>query len=80
MLLRRRLIPDLGLLAVDPDEVRAERLTGLREERRLEGPVFAGVNARISRSRSTTSRTATDCTRPAERPDRTLRQSSGLSV
>ena len=38
------------------------------------------VNARISRSRSTTIRTATDCTRPAERPGRTLRHSSGLSV
>ena len=31
------------------------------------------VNARISRSRSTTRRTATDCTRPADRPERTLR-------
>ena len=32
------------------------------------------VNARISRSRSTTSRTATDWTRPADRPDRILRE------
>ena len=38
------------------------------------------VKAAISRSRSTTSRTATDCTRPAERPPRTFRDSSGLSV
>ena len=38
------------------------------------------VNARISRSRSTTMRTATDCTRPADRPPRTLRDRSGLSV
>ena len=38
------------------------------------------VNARISRSRSTTIRTATDCTRPADRPPRTLRDRSGLSV
>ena len=38
------------------------------------------VNARISRSRSTTIRTATDCTRPAESPARTLRHSKGLSV
>ena len=32
----------------------------------------------ISRSRSTTSLSATDCTRPALRPRRTLSQSSGL--
>ncbi len=32
-----------------------------------------------SRSRSTTSRVATDCTRPADRPWRTLRQSTGLT-
>ena len=38
------------------------------------------VKARISRSRSTTIRTATDCTRPAESPPRTLRDRSGLSV
>ncbi len=38
------------------------------------------VNARIARSRSTTSRTATLCTRPALRPERTLRDTSGLSV
>ncbi len=38
------------------------------------------TNARISRSRSTTRRTATDWTRPAERPERTFREMSGLSV
>ena len=38
------------------------------------------TNDRISRSRSTTRRTATDWTRPAERPERTLREISGLSV
>ena len=37
------------------------------------------LKARISRSRSTTMRTATDWTRPAERPVRTFFQSSGLS-
>ena len=37
-----------------------------------------GTNALISRSRSTISRTATDCTRPAESPRRTFFQSSGL--
>ncbi len=38
------------------------------------------LKARISRSRSTTSRTATDWTRPADSPERTLREMSGLSV
>ena len=37
-----------------------------------------GSKARISRSRSQTKRTATDCTRPALRPRRTLFHSSGL--
>ena len=39
-----------------------------------------GTKARISFSRSTISRTATDWTRPAERPLRTLRQRKGLSL
>ena len=38
------------------------------------------VKARISRSRSTTRRSATDWTRPALKPPRTFRESSGLSV
>ena len=38
------------------------------------------VKAVISRSRSTTRRTATDWTRPADKPPRTLRDRSGLSV
>ncbi|MFO0873211.1 MAG: hypothetical protein U0575_04480 [Phycisphaerales bacterium] len=37
----------------------------------------SGTNAAISRSRSTTRRTATDCTRPALRPRATFFQSSG---
>ena len=37
------------------------------------------TKARISRSRSVMRRTATDCTRPAERPRRTFFQRSGLS-
>ena len=37
----------------------------------------AARNAMRSRSRSTTSRVATDCTRPADRPCRTLRHSTG---
>jgi len=36
-----------------------------------------GTNAWISRSRSTISRTATDCTRPADSPRRILSHSSG---
>ena len=39
----------------------------------------SGVNARISRSRSTTSRTATDCTRPADSPRATFDHSNGDS-
>src|SRR5262249_33855312 len=39
----------------------------------------SGTKARISRSRSTMMRTATDCTRPADNPRRTFCQSSGES-
>ena len=38
----------------------------------------SGWNASISRSRSTISRSATDCTRPADSPRRTLLHSTGL--
>ena len=37
-----------------------------------------GTNALISASRSTTRRTATDCTRPADSPRRTFVHSTGL--
>ena len=37
----------------------------------------AARNAMRSRSRSTTRRVATDCTRPADRPRATLRQRTG---
>ncbi len=37
-----------------------------------------GLNAAISSSRSKMRRTATDCTRPADRPRRTLVHSTGL--
>ncbi len=40
----------------------------------------SGTKARISRSRSTIRRTATDCTRPAERPRAILAHSSGESM
>ena len=39
-----------------------------------------GVNARISRSRSTSMRSATVCTRPADSPFLTVFQSSGLAL
>jgi len=39
-----------------------------------------GTNASISRSRSQIRRTATDWTRPALKPPRTFRHSSGLSL
>jgi len=38
----------------------------------------SGMKARIASSRSTTSRTATDCTRPADRPRCTLFHRIGL--
>ena len=39
-----------------------------------------GLNARISRSRSTISRSATVCTRPAEMPFFTVFQRTGLAL
>jgi hypothetical protein len=39
----------------------------------------SGTNARISSSRSTIRRSATDCTRPAEMPEATVRHSTGES-
>ncbi len=45
---------------------------------RRDVPVLFGNERSISRSRSHTSFNATDCTRPALRPRRTLSQSSGL--
>ena len=40
----------------------------------------SGINARISRSRSTTSFTATDCTRPADKPRAIFSQSNGDTI
>ena len=68
----------------------ADRLAVLLEQLRLElgrlrtgqpAKMFqysSGTNFSISRSRSQTSFSATDCTRPALSPRRTLSQSSGL--
>ena len=40
----------------------------------------SATNARISRSRSQIMRSATDCTRPADSPRRTLSQRMGLTL
>ena len=40
----------------------------------------SGLKARISSSRSTISRTATDCTRPAERPRRIFLPQEGAEL
>ena len=40
----------------------------------------SGINALISRSRSTSKRTATDCTRPAESPRATFAHSKGDTI
>ena len=76
-----RLVGDVERLAVDPDELGGERRRPSAVARIASIVQYSrAVNASISRSRSTTSRTATDWTRPADRPPRTLRDSSGLSV
>jgi len=50
----------------------------LRSQIGVEDQYSTGWNASISRSRSTTSRTATDCTLPAERPRFTFDHRIGL--
>jgi hypothetical protein len=68
---------DLDLLAVRLDEPRDERL--FRLSPRSPTPTFqysSGTNASISRSRSTMSLSATDCTRPALSPNASLLQTS----
>ena len=64
MALGRRLVGTRGFLAVDSNQLGGERLASGRREDRLDRPVLARREASISRSRSTTSRTATDWTRP----------------
>ena len=73
-------VADLERLAVDLDELGLELVARsvARSARRVQ--YSRATKASISRSRSTTRRTATDWTRPAERPPRTLRDRSGLSV
>ena len=74
-----RLVGELGLLAVQLRQPGAERRRATCPRARASSVQYSsGTKALISRSRSTISRTATDCTRPAERPRRTFFQSSGL--
>ena len=73
-------VEPLDLLAVGADEARLEGVAARRRQRRDQRPVFAGTNFSISSSRSQTSRSATDCTRPAERAPGSLRHSTGESV
>ncbi len=79
--LRGLAVTDVQRLAVDPDDVRGELGAVRRSASSASSVQYSrAVKARISRSRSTTIRTATDWTRPADRPPRTLLDSSGLSV
>ena len=67
--------------AVDADDLGREAARRRRSSRIAWIVQYSrAVKAVISRSRSTTRRTATDWTRPADKPPRTLRDSSGLSV
>ena len=71
---------DRDALAVDADEACLEALVCLLSpdaSRASRVQYSTGLNALISRSRSTIRRRATVCTRPAERPRRTLSQSRG---
>lgn len=61
--------------ASKPSDVESCSSSGDRVAVRSQYP--AAVNARRSRSRSTTSRVAADCTRPADRPGPILRHSTG---
>ena len=71
----------LDLLAVGADEAGLEGVAARRGERRRPATsIRAATNFSISSSRSQTSRSATDCTRPAERAPGSLRHSTGESV
>ena len=68
------------LLAVGADQARLEGfLRGVASVAAIDQYSLA-TNFSISSSRSQTSRSATDCTRPAERAPGSLRQSTGESV
>jgi hypothetical protein len=69
----------LQLLAAEMREVGGE-ISALGREVSLDGPIFLRLEASISSSRSQISRSATDCTRPAERAPGNFRHSTGDSV
>ena len=76
-----RLVGDVEGRAVDADDLGRRSVSPVGVARIASIVQYSrAVNASISRSRSTTRRTATDWTRPADRPPRTLRDRSGLSV
>ncbi len=68
------------LLAVGADETRFESFVARRGQRRRDRPVFLRNKLLDSSSRSQTSRSATDCTRPAEREPGSFRHSTGERV
>ncbi len=71
-------VEPLDLLAIGTDETRLEGLVARGRERRNQRPILAlATNFSISSSRSLTSRSATDWTRPAERAPGSLRHSTG---
>ena len=81
--IRARVAASFGRLALSPRtslSVATNSGGVLPRSRACSDQYSTGTNARISRSRSTISRSATDCTRPAESPRRTFSQSSGDSL
>ncbi len=69
----------LGLVAIDLGKLGLEVWPFLAQSASML-QYSCGLNARISRSRSTISRSATVCTRPAERPVLMLCQRIGLAL
>jgi hypothetical protein len=73
-------IETLDLPAVRADEASLEGIVARGREGATSDQYSRGTNFSISSSRSATSRSATDCTRPAERAPGSLRHSTGESV
>jgi hypothetical protein len=66
----------LAVLRVEPREERRAARVPFVGERDPQFQYSSGLNASISRSRSTMSRSATLCTRPADSPNASLLQTS----
>ena len=74
-------VEPVELLAVGADEPGGEGRAGLRLQMRRRSDQYSlRDEGSISSSRSQTSRSATDCTRPAERAPGSLRHSTGERV